>query len=111
VTPTVVPTEAGVRVTAVAPLVHLCPHVEEVDYGKAHISWATAGQTIELHSLRAWLQSFSNVVVSHEQITDLIKDELEGLDGITDVRVQTSWITAGMEVGCSTSATPPGEPS
>ncbi len=97
-----VDSDDDVVVTAVAPLVHLCPHVDEVDYGTVTISWRTAGKTIELHSLRAWLQSFSNVVVSHEKITDLIREEVSAPDGLVDVRVATQWRTAGMDVSCST---------
>lgn len=97
-----VETEAEVTVVVTSALVHLCPHVEEVDYGTVKISWRTDGKTIELHSLRAWLQSFSNVVVSHEQITDLVREDLAALDGIADVGVETSWRTAGMDVSCST---------
>lgn len=93
-----VPCESVVIVTAHAPLHHVCPHVEETDSGTVHITWTTAGTTIELHALTYWLRQFGGVPISHEDITENIRAELAALDGITDVHVRTEWTTAGAAV-------------
>lgn len=99
-TPRTVPEPAVVTVTATGPLTHRCPHVDEVDTGTVTVTWTTAGQTIELHSLRAWLDSFADVRTSHEAITAGIETALQ-LPGIVDVAVETTWTTAGMAVAAT----------
>ena len=99
---------ADVTLTAIAPLVHRCPFVDEVDNGTVTISWRVDGQTFELHSLRAYLDRFRDAEISHEAITDRIRHDLATTLGLADVTVTTTWDTAGMEVTCSTSPTPAG---
>jgi NADPH-dependent 7-cyano-7-deazaguanine reductase QueF len=84
--------------TITAPLVHRCPFREEIDQGTAQITWTTAGDTLELHDLVDWLDSFAEEVVSHEALTAHIAHCLAEYDGITDVQVVTRWTTAGAEV-------------
>jgi NADPH-dependent 7-cyano-7-deazaguanine reductase QueF len=88
----------GLTVTAKAGLVHRCPHVEEVDVGTVEVSWYTNGHTVELHSLAAYLVSWAEARVSHEEVTEQIRRDLAGLEGIAQVRVMTSWSTAGLAV-------------
>lgn len=97
---------SDVTITAKATLRHLCPHVEEVDYGTVTIAWRVNGATYELHSLAEYLRGFKDSRISHEQITDRIRHDLSVVDGIELVSVETTWDTAGMEVRCSTSPTP-----
>lgn len=100
--------ESAVTMNATAPLAHQCPYRDEADEGTVEITWTTAGATIELHALAAWIDGFKGDRVSHEDITADIRDHLDSLPGITDVRVRTRWGTAGVEViVCSTSPTPP----
>lgn len=101
--PVTVPIEATVTMTTTADIQHMCPFVNEVDNGKVTIGWATEGWTFELHALRAYLNTFQEREVSHEDLTDEIRAELSGHHGINNVTVNTSWRTAGMEVQCSTS--------
>lgn len=96
--PQVVPEDAPARITVTSPLVHLCPHVDEVDEGSAVISWTCAGATLELHSLAAYLGTFAEERVSHEELTHALQWNLGRLHGIADVHVATSWTTAGMLV-------------
>lgn len=100
-----VPAAAGVQVVAKSLAQHMCPFVHEVDEGGIFASWTTAGATIELHSLRDYLQSFAQVEISHEELTLTVLESLRSIDGITDVSVESAWTTAGMEVTCFTSPT------
>jgi NADPH-dependent 7-cyano-7-deazaguanine reductase QueF len=96
---------ADVSMAISAPLQHLCPFVDEVDHGTVEIAWATTGATLELHSLREYLDGFEDAQMSHEELTDRIRHDLSVIDGIDLISVETTWETAGMEVTCSTSPT------
>lgn len=96
--PDLVPEQSTTRVTTTGPLGHLCPHVDEVDAGAVAISWTCSGQTLELHSLAAYLDSFARERISHEGLTHRVQSELAGLGGITDVVVTSTWRTAGLDV-------------
>lgn len=89
-----------------ARLLHSCPFKDETDVGTIDLAWDTGDATVELHSLRAYLDGWAGVCVSHEDLTAEIHADLAGLPGITRVLVSTHWTTAGMEVSCSTSGTP-----
>lgn len=97
---------SDVTVSVKADLQHLCPHVEEIDFGTVTITWRVNGQTYEMHSLAEYLRGFKDSRLSHEQITDCIRHDLSTVDGIELVSVETTWDTAGMEVRCYTSPTP-----
>lgn len=92
------PCDAQVAMSYTTPLTHLCPFVDEIDNGTVTITWATAGATLELHALAAWLGEFRTDRMSHEDITESIHDALDDLPGITDVQVITRWSTAGGQV-------------
>jgi len=96
--PETVSTQSNVTVSVASPLRHTCPFVDEVDDGFVDISWRCNGASIELHSLRAWLDQWSDCDDSHEEITDAIVHTLGSLSGIKDVSVVTYWTTAGMSV-------------
>ena len=100
-----VPVEAVVTMTATANIQHMCPFVHEVDNGAVTISWTTEGWTVELHSLRAYLGTFHDREISHEELTEEIRAEISSHHGIESVRVESSWRTAGMGIACSTWAT------
>ncbi len=101
-----VPTDANVTLGAKATIQHLCPFVQEVDNGNIAVTWDTDGWTFELHSLRAYLKSFTNREISHEDLTEEVRAELSSHHGVKSVTVTTTWRTAGMEINCSTSPTP-----
>lgn len=101
-----VPCSSDVAVTTVGPLVHLCPHVDEVDHGRVTITWRTKGETYELHSLAEYLRGFKGAKLSHEEITDRIRHDLSVVPRIEFLSVESHWQTAGLEVTCSTSPRP-----
>lgn len=103
--PDLVPVEANVKMSTTADLQHMCPFVHEVDNGSITIGWDTDGWTFELHALRAYLNTFSDREISHEELTQEIRHELNGHHGINNVTVSTAWRTAGMEVTCVSSPT------
>jgi NADPH-dependent 7-cyano-7-deazaguanine reductase QueF len=88
----------------------MCPFVNEVDNGTITITWEADGWTLELHSLRAYLSTFQDREISHEELTEEIRAELSTHHGINEVTVNTNWRTAGMEVRCCTSPTPADQP-
>jgi NADPH-dependent 7-cyano-7-deazaguanine reductase QueF len=93
-----VPDTTRTRVTVSGPLVHRCPHVPEVDAGEVSVSWVCATMTVELHSLAAYLASWADQAISHEELTEQVCRDLEQLDGIEGVSVLTRWRTAGFAV-------------
>jgi NADPH-dependent 7-cyano-7-deazaguanine reductase QueF len=62
------------------------------------VSWRVAEMTVELHALAAYLASWADQRISHEEVTEQIVRDLEALDGIEDVSAYTRWQTAGMAV-------------
>lgn len=102
-----VPCDGTVTVTVTGDLTHRCPFADEIDRGTVEIQWITAGRTVELHSLTAYLRTWGDTQTSHETVTDQIRAALN-VDGIRDVRVLTRWTTAGMAVQVTDAV--PGEP-
>jgi hypothetical protein len=84
------------EVTVTANLVHLCPHVDELDLGECSLVFIDDAP--ELHALRRCLDEFRTQRVTHEEVTR----SLAGLYP-TAVSVTTRWRTAGMVVECSIS--------
>lgn len=93
----------GVRVQAAAPIRHLCPHKDEIDDGRISITWITRGSTLELHALREHLDNYADTKISHEHLTETIMTELSEVPGVELESVETTWITAGVEVTCTSS--------
>jgi NADPH-dependent 7-cyano-7-deazaguanine reductase QueF len=99
--PVAVPAVAGVRVSAAGWVRHLCPHVDEADFGSSAIAWTTKDATIELHSLAAYLGTYADQKISHEDLVAAITADLDALPGITDVTVTAQFHTAGFVVEVS----------
>lgn len=97
---------ADVTMRVAGTLEHLCPYRDERDVGTVEITYRADGKTLELHALRAWLSSFAQSRLSHEELTDHIAHRLGTEHGIHLTSVVTRWVTGGMEVECSTSPTP-----
>src|SRR5262245_59314379 len=94
----------GAVLTVSAPLMHRCPFSDgDFDEGRVELRWIADGMTLELHALRHWLTRFADKVMTHEECTGAIRDDLSALDGIELVGVLTTWKTAGcdVEVVCS----------
>lgn len=96
-----VPDTSGAGVVVTGSLVHRCPHVAEVDAGTVTVGWQCAEMTIELHSLAAYLASWEAQTISHEELTEQIARDLEALDGIGAIAVESTWRTAGLAVRVS----------
>lgn len=96
--PQTVPSHGTAHVAVEVPFQHRCPFVHEQDLGTIRIAWTTQGNTIELHSLRAYLGTWADQEISHEEITQAIHLTLGDLEGIYVTDVTTTWDTAGMEV-------------
>jgi NADPH-dependent 7-cyano-7-deazaguanine reductase QueF len=88
---------AGTIVTAGTPMEHLCPHQDETDQGHVTVAWETTDVTLELHSLAAYLKTWANEKVSHEELTETILRDI-GETGVDAVSVTTKWRTAGLDV-------------
>lgn len=101
---------SDVTLTATTDLRHRCPHVDETDIGRVTITWRVLGKSYELHSLAKYLDGFRDSILSHEQITDRIRHDLSVVREIELISVNTTWVTAHMEVTCSTSPTLVGRP-
>jgi NADPH-dependent 7-cyano-7-deazaguanine reductase QueF len=108
--PKTVPAAAGVHMEVTRPFRHLCPFRDEVDKGRITIAWTTAGQTFELHGLAEFLDSFRDLVISHEDLTALVREVLDHAGGLSGVAVRTWFDTAGMGVHCCTLPTHAGTP-
>ena len=93
-----VPSGTGVTVAATFPLTHRCPYRAETDHGHIDITWTTAGATLELHALAAWLDGFAREQITHEDISSDIRGHLADLPGIDNPQVATRWKTAGADV-------------
>lgn len=92
-----VPAPHGAKVSASGEVTHLCPFKDEVDKGRAHVSWVTSGATYELHSLAEYLGTFADQSISHEQLATKIMNDLNR-DGVSGVWVEVRFITAGLIV-------------
>jgi uncharacterized PurR-regulated membrane protein YhhQ (DUF165 family)/NADPH-dependent 7-cyano-7-deazaguanine reductase QueF len=104
--PDTVPCVAAADIAITARLAHRCPFRDETDRGHIRITWRSAGATLELHSLAAWLRTYRSARVSHEELTERIRTHLADLTGIEQVTVQTSWRTASTQVEVTAGAVP-----
>jgi NADPH-dependent 7-cyano-7-deazaguanine reductase QueF len=83
-------------VTVEAPATKRCPFKDEIDTGTVTVVWNSEGKTLELHSLREYLDAFVDVKMSHEDFTAVVTAQLADLLG--DIQVWSEWETAGMKV-------------
>lgn len=88
---------APATVTVTVDVVHMCPFKDEVDEGSLTVVFEVADQTIELHSLKRWLDTLDEWKVTHEGFTFHVKDTLQTV-GVRVRRCETIWDTAGMYV-------------
>lgn len=87
--------EIGARITK------LCPFKDEVDYGTVTIGYWVEGKTLELHALRALLDTYSDKKMTHEDFVNKLAEELTvTLESPT--AVTSKWETAGLCVEVST---------
>lgn len=93
----------GISVSVTTELQHRCPHKPEVDHGTVTITWPVDGWTLELHALGSYLRQWTDVAISHEELTSTIHRDIAAA-GIT-ATVVSRWVTAGIDV----TVTAPGE--
>jgi NADPH-dependent 7-cyano-7-deazaguanine reductase QueF len=82
--------------TVTAPLAHVCPVVQEADYGSVTITYKPATALLELHALAALLRSYADQVTTHEALTAQLKATLADALRPEALSVVTSWTTAGL---------------
>lgn len=86
-----------------APVTKRCPFVEEVDEGEVTIRWR-GYRGIELHSLAAYLASFADEPLSHEDFAAKVTAAVAAaVQREGNVDVTGRWTTAGMAVSVSCS--------
>lgn len=73
---------------------HLCPFKDEDDDGVIFLTWDFDGETFELHSLAAYLNSFRMLKITHEELSHRIMRDLSAWG----VDVRTEFTTAELEV-------------
>lgn len=98
----VVKVESNARVCVGGTIRHLCPFVPETDTGLFEVTWLTDAETLELHSLAAYVTEWADVVISHEDLTTRMFKELSEL--VPVMTVETTWTTAGQTVTVTRSA-------
>lgn len=104
--PELVPVASTAAVTISSPIRHLCPFTDEADAGTVTITWTCRGATLELHSLAAWLDSFADQTISHEELPAAVADGLRtaaaeshpAFGDIVVTAVTARFTTAGIDV-------------
>lgn len=83
-----------VKVRITADVAKLCPVKDEIDTGTVTLTYQTEGSALELHGLRAYLDRYATVRLSHEEFTRRVADD-------TGAEVESAWTTADMKVTCT----------
>lgn len=96
-----VPTQPGVTCTAWSEdFQHLCPIVQETDHGQLTVQWVTTAVTLELHALAAYLRTWADTAITHEDLCQQIATDLADA-GIADPVVTYTGTTAGLTIHAS----------
>lgn len=69
----------------------LCPVNGRRDYATVEVSYHPTGAVVELGSLAAYLSTFATATISHEEVTEAIRDELQEITVADDITVRTTW--------------------
>ena len=78
-------------VNLTARLTCLCPVNGRRDYATVEIAYVPTGAVVELESLQRWLDSYAMETISHEEITQAIRDEIAEETMADDLTVRTRW--------------------
>ena len=86
-----------VTLTVRVPLSHVCPVVQERDFGRLTITYKPATLLLELHALASYLRGFDTISITHEDLTAALRADL--LDALRPetLTITTAWTTAGIE--------------
>jgi NADPH-dependent 7-cyano-7-deazaguanine reductase QueF len=89
---------SGVHVSATFQATHRCPVREEVDRGVVTVVWTTHGSTLELALLADLIASYADERITHEGFVADLWETVAAVEGISALRVLSSWRTAGGEI-------------
>lgn len=78
------------NVVVTGPLVHRCPHVEELDAGTVEMTFPD--EAPELHGLRRYLEGFAETQATHEEVVRMIAD------AYPQAQIRARFATAGFAV-------------
>lgn len=92
------------KVTMTAAITHRCPFADDIDIGLVTIEHQPdpddRDDVIELWGLRAFLASFHDAKITHEEVTTAIAEQYPG------AHVTTRWRTADIDLVCVADAVP-----
>lgn len=80
------------QVTMSRPTKKRCPFVEEIDDVTVTVHYVAEDKVVELHDLAAYIDSFEDVQLSHEDFAQGIRTRLldEGIDPVVRVAFRTA---------------------
>ena len=73
----------------------ICPKTEQPDFGSITIRYVAAAKYIELKSLKLYLQTFRDQGIYHEDVTNVILDDLAACCEPKWLEVQSTWSVRG----------------
>lgn len=73
----------------------VCPKTGQPDFGTVTIEYIADRTCIELKSLKLYLQSFRNVGIFYEGLTNRLLDELVAATQPRWMRIETTWTPRG----------------
>lgn len=82
--------------TVTAELSHICPVVKERDHGKVTITYKPASALLELHALAGLLRTYSDISITHEELTAALRLTIASELSPESLTVTTAWTTAGL---------------
>ena len=73
----------------------VCPKTGQPDFGVVRLTYVPGGRCVELKSYKMYLQSFRNVGIFYEDITNRILDDLVRVLKPRSMTVVTEWTPRG----------------
>lgn len=73
----------------------LCPKTGQPDFGTVRVRYVADQTCVELKSLKLYLQSFRNLGIFYEDVTNRLLDDLVRATHPRWMEVQTTWTTRG----------------
>ena len=73
----------------------VCPKTGQPDFGVVRLTYVPGGRCVELKSYKMYLQSFRNVGIFYEDITNRILDDLVRVLRPRSMTVVTEWTPRG----------------
>lgn len=92
----VISCEAVADVHVILPVRKECPVKNEADFGTVDVWFTTRTQTIELHSLRNYIESYQGIPITHEDFARQVYRDIVST-GVDEVSVSASWRMDGLQ--------------